>query len=221
MNSNKKLLYHYISFLLNKKIDHIQTPVSEVPMPKMSDEEILSKNIDLKKALTGLKITKDMLQASQAAYYPTLGAFGEVSTADNTFLGNADKHKAYTIGARLSWNLFDGGIDAAKIEKSKIEKLKMQSQVELAKKGILLKIAKIRTEIESTDVEIASLKKELELANAIYENYEGRYKEKLVSMSDVIIKQSAQIEKILQLQIAKNKRTEKILALEKLANGEN
>ena len=70
------------------------------------------------------------------------------------------------------------------------------------------------------DVEIASLKKELELANAIYENYEGRYKEKLVSMSDVIIKQSAQIEKILQLQIAKNKRTEKILALEKLANGE-
>lgn len=221
MNSNKKLLYHYISFLLNKKIDHIQTPVSEVPMPKMSDEEILSKNIDLKKALTGLKITKDMLKASQAAFYPTLGAFGEISTADDTFLGDANKHKAYTIGARLSWNFFDGGIDSAKIEKSKIEKLKMQSQVELAKKGILLKIAKIRTEIESTDVEIASLKKELELANAIYENYEGRYKEKLVSMSDVIIKQSAQIEKILQLQIAKNKRTEKILALEKLANGEN
>ena len=221
MNSNKKLLYHYISFLLNQKVDHIQTPEKEVTMPKMSDEEILAHNIDLKKAATGLKITKDMLKVSQAAYYPTLGAFGEVSTADDTFLGDADKHKAYTIGARLSWNLFDGGIDAAKIEKSKIQKLKMQSQVELAKKGILLKIAKIRTEIEGVDVEIASLKKELDLANAIYENYEGRYKEKLVSMSDVIIKQSAQIEKILQLQIAKNKRTEKILALEKLANGEN
>ena len=221
MNSNKKLLYHYISFLLNKKIDHIQAPVSEISMPKMSDEEILSRNIDLKRALTGLKITKDMLKANQAAFYPTLGAFGEISTADETFLGDANDHKAYTIGARLSWNFFDGGIDSAKIEKSKIEKLKMYSQVELAKKGILLKIAKIRTEIESTDVEIASLKKELELANAIYENYEGRYKEKLVSMSDVIIKQSAQIEKILQLQIAKNKRTEKILALEKLANGEN
>ncbi|ADN09379.1 TolC family protein [Sulfurimonas autotrophica] len=221
MNSNKKLLYHYISFLLNQKVDHIQTPAAEVAMPGMSDEEILDHNVDLKKAATGLKITKDMLSASQAAYYPTLGAFGEMSTADDTFLGDADKHKAYTIGARLSWNLFDGGIDAAKIEKSKIQKLKMRSQVELAKKGILLKIAKIRTEIEGVDVEIASLKKELDLANAIYENYEGRYKEKLVSMSDVIIKQSAQIEKILQLQIAQNKRTEKILALEKLANGEN
>ncbi|MDQ7068017.1 MAG: hypothetical protein Q9M40_08610 [Sulfurimonas sp.] len=37
-------------------------------------------------------------------------------------------------------------------------------------------------------------------------------------MNDVIIKQSQQIEKILQLQIAKNKRNEKIFALEKLAN---
>lgn len=221
MNSNKKLLYHFISFLLNKKVDHIQTPVLEVAMPKMSDEDILQHNVDIKKATTGLKITKDMLKASQSAYYPMIGAFGEVGTADDTFLGDADKHKAYTIGARLSWNFFDGGIDAAKIEKSRIQKLKMQSQVELAKKGILLKIAKIRTQIESADVEIASLKKELDLANAIYENYEGRYKEKLVSMSDVIIKQSAQIEKILQLQIAKNKRTEKILALENLANGEN
>lgn len=221
MNSNKKLLYHYISFLLNQKVNHIQTPASEIAMPKMSDEEILAHNIDLKKAATGLKITKDMLSASQAAYYPTLGAFGEVATADDTFLGNANDHKAYTIGARLSWNLFNGGVDAAKIEKSKIEKLKMRSQVELAKKGILLKIAKIRTEIEGVDVQIASLKKELDLANAIYKNYEGRYKEKLASMSDVIIKQSAQIEKILQLQIAKNKRTEKILALEKLANGDD
>lgn len=221
MDSNKKLLYHYISFLLNQKVNHIQPPATEITMPKISDKDILAHNIDLKKAATGLKITKDMLKASQSAYYPTLGAFGEVSTADNTFLGDADEHKAYTIGARLSWNLFDGGIDASKIEKSRINKLKMHSQVELAKEGILLKIAKIRTEIESVNVEIASLKKELDLANAIYKNYEGRYKEKLVSMSDVIIKQSAQIEKILQLQIAKNKRTQKILALEKLANGED
>jgi len=141
MNSNKKLLYHFISFLLNKKVDHIQTPVLEVAMPKMSDEDILQHNVDIKKATTGLKITKDMLKASQSAYYPMIGAFGEVGTADDTFLGDADKHKAYTIGARLSWNFFDGGIDASKIEKSRIEKLKMQSQVELAKKGILLKIA--------------------------------------------------------------------------------
>jgi outer membrane protein TolC len=220
MEANKKLLYHYISFLLNRHVDKIIPPTADVSMPKLSDNEILKRNIDIKQASTGLEIQKSMLDAQKATYYPTVGAFGEVATADNTFLGDANDHRAYTVGARLSWNIFNGGIDSAKIEKAKLDKLKMNTQVELAKQGIALKVAKIRTEIESVDVEIASLKKELDLANAIYENYEGRYKEKLVSMSDVIIKQSAQIEKILQLQVAKNKRNEKIFELEKIANGE-
>jgi hypothetical protein len=39
-------------------------------------------------------------------------------------------------------------------------------------------------------------------------------------MSDVIVKQSSVIQKILELQLAKNKRNERIFALEKLTNGE-
>ncbi len=221
MKANEKLLYHYISFLLNKKVQEIQTPASDVPMPTYTDQEVLNANLDIQRAQTGLKIKKSMQGASESAFYPTIGAFGEIATADDTFLGDASDHKAYTVGARLTWNLFNGGIDNSKLEKAKIERLKMSSQVELAKEGITLKLSKIRTEITSVDEEIASLEKELALANAIYQNYEYRYKEKLVSMSDVIIKQSAQIEKILQLQKAKNKRTEKVFALEKLANGEN
>jgi len=220
MKANKELLLQYISFLLNKKVTEIKAPTSDVPMPTYSDEQILKANLDIQKASTGLEIRKSMQAAAESAFYPTLGAFGEVSTADNTFLGDASDHKAYTVGARLTWNLFNGGTDASKLEKAKLDRLKMNSQVQLAKEGIALKLAKIRTEIKSSDAQIASLDKELALANAIYENYEYRYKEKLVSMSDVIIKQSLQIEKILQLQKAKNERTEKVFALEKLANGE-
>ena len=218
MNANKKLLYHYISFLLNQKVTSIITPSSDIAMPTYTNKDVLNSNLDIKKASTGLVIKNNMVSASQAAYYPTLGAFTEVSTADNTFLGNASDHKAYTLGARLSWNIFNGGIDSAKIEKSKIEYLQMQSKLALAKQGIALKLARIRTQIQSLDEEIYSLNKELELADTIYENYEGRYKEKLASMSDVIIKQSAQIQKILQLQVTKNKRNEKIFELENLAN---
>ncbi|MEN8303012.1 MAG: TolC family protein [Campylobacterota bacterium] len=220
MESNKKLLYHYISFLLNQKVTAIETPSSDVPMPHYSDENILSNNLDIQRAKTGLAIRESMLDVSEAAYYPTLGAFGEVATADDTFLGDAGDHQSYTVGARLTWNLFNGGIDGAKIEKSKLDHLKTQSQVQLAKKGIALKIVKIRTEISSADEEITSLESELDLANVIYKNYEGRYREKLSSMSDVIIKQSEQIQKILELQVAKNKRNQKVFALEKLANGE-
>ncbi len=220
MEANKQLLYHFISFLLNKKVDQIIPPTKPVAMPNYTDEYILSHNVDIQKAKTGLQITKKMIDAQESAYYPMVGAFAQVATADNTFLGDAKDHEAYTVGARLSWNLFNGGIDSAKIEKAKLQKLKTATQVELAKKGIILQVAKIRTQIESLDSDIASLKKELELANAIYENYEGRYKEHLASMSDVIIKQSQQIEKVLKLLEVHNKRTEKIIALEKLANGD-
>ncbi|MBD3797328.1 MAG: TolC family protein, partial [Campylobacterales bacterium] len=220
MKANEELLYHYISFLLNQKIDNITVPSNEISEPYISDDTVLSKNLDIQKATTALEIKKTMVDANQAAYYPTVGAFAEFATADDTFLGDANDHKAYTVGARLTWNIFNGGIDNANVEKAKVEQLKMDSQVQLAKKGIALKLAKIRTEIKNVNQEISSLKQELELANAIYENYEARYKEKLVSMNDVVIKQSSQIEKILELLVAKNKRNEKIFELEKLANGE-
>jgi outer membrane protein TolC len=221
MHANQKLLYSYISFLLNQKVEKIQIPETEVPMPMLSHEKILNSNLDIQKAKTGLEMQENLVGVSKAAYYPTVGAFAEVSTADNTFLGDAVDHKAYTIGARANWNLFNGGIDNAQIEKSKVEQLKTKSQVQLARLGIALQIDKINTEIESFDQEIYFLEQELALANDIYQNYEERYREKLASMSDVIIKQSEQIEKILQLQMMKNKKNERIFALEKLANGEN
>ncbi len=221
MESNQKLLYHYISFLLNKKVDNISTTSARVSMPTFSNEDVLNSNLDIQRASTGLEVRKSMVDVSKSSYYPMVGAFAEVATADDTFLGDASDHKAYTVGARLTWNIFNGGIDSAKVEKSRIEHIKTKTQVELAKKGIALKVAKIRTEIETYDAEIVSLEKELTLADEIYSNYEGRYREKLASMSDVIIKQSEQIQKILELQMTQNRRNERIFALEKLANGEN
>ncbi len=220
MESNKKLLYHYISFLLNQKVENITTTSAHVTMPTFNNEDILNSNLDIQRASTGLEVRKSMTDVSKSSYYPMVGAFGELSTADDTFLGDANDHKSYTVGARLSWNIFNGGIDGANIEKSRIEQIKTETQVKLAKKGIALQIDKIRTEIKTYDAQIISLEKELILANEIYNNYEGRYREKLSSMSDVIIKQSEQIQKILALQMVENKRNERIFALEKLANGE-
>ena len=220
MHSNQKLLYHYISFLLNQNVTQITPPSENILMPIFTNEDVLNNNLDVQRAATGLEVRKSMVSVSKSSYYPMVGAFAEIATADDTFLGEADDHKSYTLGARLSWNIFNGGIDSAKIQKAQVEQLKTTSQVQLARKGITLQVDKIRTEITTLDSDIISLQKELALANEIYSNYEGRYREKLSSMSDVIIKQSEQIQKILQLQQTKNMRNERIFALEKLANGE-
>ncbi|AFV97831.1 MULTISPECIES: TolC family protein [unclassified Sulfuricurvum] len=219
MEANKKLLYHYLSFLLNEHVSEIELPRNDYPTSALSEADILANNTDLQKANNGLEIREKMVDLAYAPFLPVIGAFAEASTADNTFLGDFSDHKGYTIGARLSWNLFNGGVDKYSLEKARIEKLKTSTQVELAKKGIALQYDKIRTEIESLNTQVKSLEKEQELADQIYKNYEGRYHEHLASMSDVIIKQSQQIEKVLNLQMVKNKRNERIFALEKLSNG--
>ncbi|MDD5052595.1 MAG: TolC family protein [Sulfuricurvum sp.] len=219
MEANKKLLYHYLSFLLNQNVTEIELPKNDYPVSAISESEVLANNTDLKKASNGLDIRDKMVDVAYAPFLPQIGAFAEASSADNAFLGNFNEHKAYTIGAKLTWNLFNGNVDENTLEKARVEKLKTSTQVELAKKGIALQYDKIRTEIESLNAQVTSLEKELELADQIYQNYEGRYHEHLTSMSDVIIKQSQQIEKVLNLQMVKNKRNERIFALEKLSNG--
>lgn len=219
MEANKKLLYHYLSFLLNTPVTEIELPSNDYPASAISEEDVLANNTDLKKASQGLEIRERMVDLAYAPFLPQIGAFAEASSADDTFLGDFNDHKAYTIGAKLSWNLFNGGVDKNSLEKARIEKIKTTTQVELAKKGIALQYDKIRTEIESLNSQVSSLEKELALADQIYKNYEGRYHEHLASMSDVIIKQSQQIEKVLNLQMVKNQRNERIFALEKLSNG--
>lgn len=220
MELNEKLLYQYISFLLDQKVDSIELPKDEVPQNSFTAQDALNSNVDIKMIKEATDIKKDLVDVAYSSYYPMIGAFVEASTADDKFLGNANDHKSYTLGARATWNLFNGGADYASLQKAKIEHLKTQTQASLAKSGIELQFAKITTEIETHNKEIESLKKELALADEIYQNYEARYKEKLASMSDVIIKQSEQIQKILQLQQTTNMRNERIFALEQLINGD-
>ena len=60
----------------------------------------------------------------------------------------------------------------------------------------------------------------MELAHLIYENYAGRYEQKLVSINDVLIKQSEELTKVLRLREVQNARNEKIFELQKLASKE-
>ena len=219
MQANEELLYHYLSFLLNQEVHSIEIPQNDVLPSELDSDTIVEQNIDVQRAQTGLEIRRSMKDIQQADYLPMIGMQANVQTAADGFEHYAADKGSYTVGVQLKWNIFNGGSDYAKVEKARLEALKTKTQVELAKKGIALQVDKINTEIKSLDYEIAALENELELANTIYESYEERYREQLSSMSDVIIKQSQQLEKVLSLLEVKNRRTERVFALEKLANG--
>ena len=215
---NRDLAYQFLSFLLNEEVNSIKKVNDMAPMPSIDTVEVESNNIDIQKALLGLQITEMALKVEEANYLPTVGAFGEYGSADNTFWNEFEEKDAYTVGVQLKWNIFNGGIDSANLEKAKVNHLKVENEVALAKSGIALKVKKLETEILSKNADVKSYKKQLRFAKKVYENYRSRYKEGIVSISDVLIKQSRELEVLLKLLTVKNERNTKIFELNSILN---
>jgi len=215
---NKKLAYQYLSFLINQDVSSIQVVNDAPPIPEINKDEIHQNNLDIQKAKLGLKITDMAIKVQESALLPEVGAMAEYGSSDNTPLNKFFKKDFYTVGVQAKWTLFDGDINRNNVEKAKTEYLKTQEQVNLAKKGIYLKVRKTVTEIKSKEAEIESLEKQLEFAKKVYETYQAEYKEGLKSISDVLIKQSKQLEVLLKLLTAKNKRNTKIFELKSIIN---
>jgi len=217
---NRELAYQFLSFLLNKEVSSIKKVKDTAPMPKVSKEMLESSNLDIQKAKLGLHITENAVTLEKSRYLPEVGAFAEYGSADDHLWNDFADKDAYTVGMQVKWNLFNGGSDAAKLEQAKVQYLKTKSQVMLARKGIALKAKKLKTEILSENADIRNFSKQYRFAKRVYENYQARYKEGMVSISDVLIKQSKELEVLLKLLTAKNKRNTKVFELESLINKE-
>jgi outer membrane protein TolC len=217
-NYNKELAYQYLSFLLNKNVISIDSMTDLVAMPKCNLNNFLKNNLDIQKAKLGLEISNMAIEAQKANFLPTLGAFGEYGSADDQAFNHFKEKDFYTVGLQLEWNLFNGTIDKNNLDKAKITNMKVKEQVDLAQKGIGLKIAKLQTEIKSKTSETKSLQMQLNFASKVYENYQERYKEGITSISDVLIKQSKELEVLLKLLTAKNDRNTKVFELKSILN---
>jgi len=215
---NRDLAYQFLSFLVDDKVESVAIADKDVPMPVMSKEEMLNRNIDIQKAKMGLKITDLAVGVERASFYPQVGAFAEYGSADDQFMNDFSDKDAYTVGVQLKWNIFNGLVDKSKYEKARVQNLKVRHQVELAKKGIALQIDKIITEIKSREYDIKSLQEKVELARRVYENYYNRYKEGLISINDVLIKNSEEIQAVLKLAKTRNARNDKVFELENIIN---
>jgi len=219
---NRDLAYQFLSFLLDTEVKSIKKINEMAQMPKVSMNDVESNNLDIQKAKLGLEITQMAIGVEEANYLPTVGAFGEYASADNTLWNEFTDKDSYTVGVQVKWNIFNGGVDNANLEKAKVNYLKVQNQVALAKSGIALKVKKLETEILSKNADVKSYKKQLHFAKKVYENYSSRYKEGIVSITDVLIKQSKELEVLLKLLTVKNERNTKIFELNSIINaGEN
>ncbi len=216
---NRDLAYQYLEFLIGVKVNSISHANELAPLPKKSISDMVDEAIDLKRAKMGYKITGENIKLKKSAYYPMIGAFGEYSTADDKPFNDFFKHDAYTIGAQLKWNIFDGGKKSAELQEARVEHLQMAEKLNLAKRGLALKIRQIITEVKSKDYDVKAKEKEFEFTKKVFEQFKGKYKEGLEKISDVLIKHSQEIQALLELLKVKTVRNQKVFELESLLEG--
>jgi outer membrane protein TolC len=219
--ANQGLLFHYLSFLVNEPVHEISGSYENVAEFTMDSDAMLSHSLQIKKAEQGVEVSKMNVDLQQSAFLPQVGAFAQYGSSDDKFLNDFSKHDGYTVGLQMKWNLFNGGVDKANYEKARVENLKATQELQLAQQGIRLRINQLITQMKSYEYEMQSLKKEVELAHLIYENYSGRYEQKLASMNDVMVKQSEELRVVMKLKEVQNARNDIIFELEKIAAKEN
>jgi outer membrane protein TolC len=215
---NRELAYHFISFLIDNEVSSIVAPKHNPRVPVVTKEVVESRSLDIAKARLGLKITKDAIEVEKAKFKPTVGAFAEYGNANDKIF-KYSKKGFYTVGVQAKLNLFNGGADSASLQKAKVNYLKVSTQVKLAKKGMWLKASKLKSEVKSLSARVRSYKKQYKFAKRVYSTYKTKYREGIVSITDLLIKQSLEIEKLMKLLKIKNERNAKILELENLING--
>ncbi|WP_456429020.1 TolC family protein [Nitratifractor sp.] len=213
---NRTLAYQFLSFLLDTDVDSIRKVDLLIHAPKVTQADIERMSLDIQKAKMGLEVARHAIATEKANFLPMVGAFAEYGSADDHLWNDFAKKDFYTVGMQFKLNIFNGGSDKAKLEKARVRHMKVATQVELAKKGIALKVRKLETAIDSLEFDLRSERKQLALAREIYRTYEAKYKEGLASITDVLIKQSIELQVLLEyLQVA-NKHSEKVFELEKI-----
>lgn len=202
--SNIRNASDYIGFLMGKGAEGtIYKPAERAPMSieQVDYPQLISSFrkdiVAMDKSVTGYD---KMLQSSKMKFLPTINAFGSYQLYDDQFFGM--DASGYLIGAKLSWNLFDGYQSVGKMskaraesEKAKIEsdQYKLQQQMELDKANRQLTDAKNKVQLNRLA---------LDQSAEAYRIRKDRFEEGLEKTTDLLMAETQMFQKELEFRQA-------------------
>ncbi|WP_298878360.1 TolC family protein [uncultured Polaribacter sp.] len=196
--SNVQNASNYLSFLMNDKDFVVYKPSESLTISTLNiDDKSISENrSDIKAMHFASKAYEQMNKADKMAFLPRLNAFGSYEMYDNkVFQGNAN---GYLIGAKLSWDIFQGSKRFGKAQKSKaeLEKSKLEYNQYISKSNLELNKVKrqlidAKNKLELTSLAVEQSKESLRIRK-------NRFKEGLEKTSDLLQAETKFLQKQLE-----------------------
>jgi outer membrane protein TolC len=196
-SSNVRNASDYIAFLINEDNKQLVfKPTTDL------DNQIKEQSLGLsfsenRKDILAMDKASDaylkMFRSAKMKFLPRLNAFGSYELYD-TRLFNMDA-KGYTLGAQLSWNLFDGYKSIAKMEKARIDYQKASVEAEQYTAQSRLEWNKTHRQLQDAENKVSLASLGLEQAQEAYKIRLNRYKQGLEKTSDLLTTEAQMLQK--------------------------
>ncbi|AVM53586.1 outer membrane protein TolC [Bacteroides zoogleoformans] len=129
-----------------------------------------------------------MVKSSAMKFVPTINAFGSYQFNDTKFLG-FDRN-SYLAGVSLSWTVFSGNRNASKLRSDIFRRDKLKLELEEYKDKSRMEVNKTARDLQDLKQEIRKHQVSVEQADEALRIMNNRYKEGLVSTTDLLASQA-------------------------------
>jgi len=198
--SNVRNASDYLAFLLNEDTKGgIYKPVENLENEINPSLEIAQMSTSRKDFLAMEKSTeayKNMMKSGKMSFLPRLNAFGTYELYDTEIFQFGAS--GYTVGAQLSWNVFDGYKSIGKFEKSKVELQKAETEAEQYKKQSQLELNKTNRQLADAQNKVALSKLAFEQTQESFRIRQNRFAQGLEKTSDLLMTETQTAQKELE-----------------------
>ena len=198
--SNVQNSSDYLAFLLNEdNTNKVYKPLEELENAIVIESPITTLSLNRKDILAMDKSSEayqKMLQSSKMTFLPRLNAFGSYELYDDTLFGTSAQ--GYLVGAKLSWDLFDGYKSIGKMEKAKADFQKSEIENQQYKAQSQLDLNKANRQLKDAENKVNLAKLALEQSEEAYRIRSNRFKQGLEKTTDLLQSETQMSQKELE-----------------------
>jgi outer membrane protein TolC len=198
--SNVRNASDYLAFLLNedtkggiyKPVENLENEIN----PTLENAQLSTSRKDFLAMEKSTEAYKNMMKSGKMSFLPRLNAFGTYELYDTEIFQFGAN--GYTIGAQLSWNLFDGYKSIGKFQKSKVEFQKAETEAEQYKKQSQLELNKTNRQLADAQNKVTLSKLAFEQTQESFRIRQNRFAQGLEKTSDLLMTETQTAQKELE-----------------------
>jgi len=191
--NNREVGLSYLRFLTGDSgIDGVEDfktlAVDERPLSVWKEEGV-SQREDLKAMEHNERTAQAAVGMERSGYWPTIGAMAKYGVSDESVSLDQEKDY-YMVAVGVKWNLFDGGGTSSRTEHAKLMQKQAQLGGQYMKEGVMLEVEKNYRNLMTRRAVIEQKAKAKELAESVLVKAKLMYRNGLINMTELLIKEA-------------------------------